>query len=180
MLLALAEAVSELGYAKTPVAEVLRRAGVSRETFYEHFANKEQCFLAAYDAAAAMLLGRIGEASGSGGDDPAARLDGVLRGYLAALAEEPAIARTFLVEVYAAGPEALERRVAIQTRFVDAVAALVGARGARQLFACEAIVASITALVTLRVCAGETAELEQLAPSLRDFVETTLGAHGLV
>src|SRR2546422_8181420 len=62
MLRAMAEAVSELGYANTPVAEVLRRAGVSRETFYEQFANKEDCFLAAYDAGETTLLQAIGRA----------------------------------------------------------------------------------------------------------------------
>src|SRR5688500_10815012 len=64
MLRAMAEAVSERGYAKTPVAEVLRRAGVSRETFYQHFANKDACFLDAFDYAAGILMTEMGEALG--------------------------------------------------------------------------------------------------------------------
>ena len=50
MLAAIAEAVAEKGYAATTVADVVGRAGVSRKTFYEHFADKEECFLAAWDA----------------------------------------------------------------------------------------------------------------------------------
>jgi len=165
MLRAMAEAVAEHGYAKTSVALVLRGAGVSRESFYEQFANKEECFLAAYDAAAGILLGAMGEGLGDAADaslTSAQRLSRVLRPYLAALASEPAVARTFLVEVYAAGPAALERRVAVQQRFVEALADVAGARTSQERFACEALVAAVSALVTQRVCAGRFDELEAL------------------
>jgi len=181
MLRAMAEAVSEHGYVKTPVAEVLRRAGVSRETFYEHFANKEECFLAAYDAAATVLLAEVGAAAAGGGGErsPWRRLDAGLARYLAVLAREPALARTFFVEVYAAGPAALARRVEVQQRFVEAAAALAGARGARQRFACEALVAATSALVTQRVCAGATDTLEELHRPLSHHVRSVLEASGL-
>ncbi len=162
MLRAMAEAVSERGFVRTPVAEVLRRAGVSRETFYQHFANKEECFLAAYDDGVMRLLVTIGGPLGEAGADPLDRLDEALRRYLAALAAEPALARTFLVEVYAAGPDALERRVAVQARFAEAVAGVVGAETPDERFTCEALVAAISALVTQRVCTGATRSLEEL------------------
>src|SRR2546427_8551210 len=87
MLRAMAEAVSENGYVNTPVAEVLRRAGVSRETFYEHFANKEECFLASYDAGASVLLEAMREGFGPPGDeiDLAKRLDALLASYFVVL-----------------------------------------------------------------------------------------------
>jgi AcrR family transcriptional regulator len=169
----MAEAVAERGYANTPVASVLRRARISRETFYEHFANKEECFLAAYDAAAATVLEGMG---GAGGD---ASLDGALRAYLQTLRSEPAIARTFLVEVYAAGDAALARRVEVQRRFTEAVAALVGARTADQRFACEAVVAAISALVTQRVCAGDVDELDALHAPLMRHISAVLDANRL-
>src|SRR3954470_22993998 len=56
MLLSMAEAASVKGYAKTTVADVIKRARVSRETFYEHFSDKEDCFLAAYDEAVNHVL----------------------------------------------------------------------------------------------------------------------------
>ena len=65
ILRSIADAVAEHGYVMTPVADVLRRAGVSRETFYEHFANKQECFLAAYDASADTLLASVREAARS-------------------------------------------------------------------------------------------------------------------
>jgi AcrR family transcriptional regulator len=180
MLRAISEAVSELGYASTPVAEVLRRAGVSRETFYEQFANKQECFLAAYDASATMVLEAIGTALDS--EPPvtssAELLDRGLARYLAALAREPALARTFLVEVYAAGPDALARRVEIQSRFVDALIVQVEAKGAEQRFACEAIVAAASALATQRVCAGHTADMRELHGPLLRFARDSLNAAG--
>jgi AcrR family transcriptional regulator len=181
MLRAMAEAVSELGYANTPVAEVLLRAGVSRETFYEQFANKEECFVAAYDASATVLLEAIGTAVAS---EPRARgthdpLDRALAHYLSALADEPAFARTFLVEVYAAGPAALARRVEVQRRFVDALAAQLKAKNQQQRFACEAVVAAASALVTQYVCAGRAAELAKLHGPLLRFARGSLAAAGV-
>ncbi|WP_233243926.1 TetR/AcrR family transcriptional regulator [Paraconexibacter algicola] len=184
LLRAMAEVVAEHGYAKTSVAQVLRRAGVSRESFYEQFANKEDCFLAAYDEAATVLLGIMaaGLAAPEPEADPAAaelpvleQLSRVLRSYLAALAAEPAIARTFFVEVYAAGDAALRRRVDVQARFVDAMATLVDARDDTDRFAVEALVAAISALVTQRVCAGRFDELEALHGPVVGLVARVLG-----
>jgi len=176
ILRAIAEAVSEHGYVMTPVAEVLRRAGVSRETFYEHFSNKQECFLAAYDASASTLLGAMTGAvrSGSEADSVAEKLERMLARYLEVMASEPAMARTFLVEVYAAGPAALAHRVEVQTRFTDVFAKIVGARGGHERFACEALVAATSALVTQRVCAGRCAELEELHGPLVRFAREAL------
>ena len=181
LLVAMSEAIAERGYAKTSVAEVLKRAHVSRETFYEHYANKEECFLAAYDGAAAILATEIGAGlqESSSDRDVVARLNDLLRRYLETLQSEPALARTFLVEVYAAGPAALERRVEVQNRFVELVAYIAGAKDERQRFACEAVVAAVSALVTQRVCAGRTDELTDLEEPLADLVADLLSAVGL-
>src|SRR4051794_12494639 len=88
MLAAMGEAVAERGYANVPVAEVVKRAGVSRETFYEHFSDKEDCFLAALDTGTEAMLATIATALGEPDDDPLRTLDHVLRAYLDALASE--------------------------------------------------------------------------------------------
>ena len=56
------DAIGEKGYAAITVSDVIKRAGVSRKAFYEHFANKEECFLATYDSIAA--IGRRGVSAG--------------------------------------------------------------------------------------------------------------------
>jgi AcrR family transcriptional regulator len=127
LLAAVADAVSDQGYAATAVADVVARAGVSRKTFYEHFANKEECFLAAYDAGVDVLIASIESAARAAEAGPPAALDAAVRRYLEALAGNPAFARTFLVEILAAGPTALEHRRAVLERFA---AMLVGVHGA--------------------------------------------------
>jgi AcrR family transcriptional regulator len=116
MLEAIAEAVAERGYTATTVADVIGRAGVSRKTFYEHFRDKEDCFLAAYDAGVELLVDAL---RGAGDEEPdlLAGARARTRAYLETLASEPAFARTFLIEVAAAGPAALARREAVHDRF---------------------------------------------------------------
>ena len=120
LLVALAEAVAAKGYAGASVADVIARAGVSRRTFYEHFANKEECFLAAYDAGVGGMLEAIAEAEEEAAPrGMLARARAGTETYLQLLADNPAFARTFLVEVLAAGPAALGRRDAVHERFAE-------------------------------------------------------------
>src|SRR5689334_20039095 len=96
MLDAMAQAVAEKGYPATTVADVIAHAGVSRKTFYEHFRDKEDCFLAAYDTGVELLLGEL-RAAGDDTQDPLERARARTRAYLETLASEPAFARTFMI-----------------------------------------------------------------------------------
>jgi AcrR family transcriptional regulator len=119
MIDAMAETVAEKGYAATTVADVVARAGVSRRTFYEHFADREDCFLAAYDAGVEIMLDHlVAQAAADEGGSWRERVRRGVRAYLEILAAEPAFARTFLIEVLAAGPRALARRAEVHERFV--------------------------------------------------------------
>jgi AcrR family transcriptional regulator len=118
LLDAMAEVVAGKGYAASTVADAIARAGVSRKTFYEHFRDKEDCFLAAYDVGVDLLLDALASA-GSKDDDLLSRARARTRAYLETLASEPAFARTFLLEVTAAGPRALERRDRVHERFAE-------------------------------------------------------------
>jgi AcrR family transcriptional regulator len=171
MLRAMAETMAVQGYARTSVADVLRAAGVSRETFYEQFASKEACFVAAYDAAAAVLLARI-PGDGGAGEDPVEAFDRGIGAYLDSLAAEPAFARLFLVEVWAAGPEALARREQLQAAFVDRLAP---ALGARDRFAVEALVAAIAQMVAARLATGDVEGLRALRAPLTELVAQAVG-----
>jgi AcrR family transcriptional regulator len=118
LLEAVVAAVAEKGYASTSVADVLRLARVSRATFYEQFADKEDCFLAAYDAGARLHARRVVKASraAEGWFD---QLQAGTRAYLEVLAEEPAYARTFLIDIAAVGQRGWERRASAHQRYVD-------------------------------------------------------------
>jgi AcrR family transcriptional regulator len=120
LLEAVGRAVAERGYAAATIDDVVRRAGVSKKTFYEHFADKEDCFLAAYEAASEELLERVREAHAIH-DDWLERTRAGVRAYLRWLAAEPALARVFLIEVAAAGPRALECREALRDRYAELI-----------------------------------------------------------
>ena len=124
LLEAMALAVADKGYARVSVADVIERAGVSRKTFYEHFANKEACFLAAYDAGVDAMLSAIESEIRAAAPDWLAGAEAGTRCYLETLAANGAFARTYLIEVLAAGPDALERRTHVHDRFADLLEAM--------------------------------------------------------
>ena len=121
MLYAIVKTVAEKGYGAATVADVCEAAGVSRRTFYEQFASKEECFLAAYDTGVEVLLGRLAaeqEKVPEGTDwREVSRLG--LSAYLNLLADEPDFAWALHIEILAAGPAALERRAAIFGLFAE-------------------------------------------------------------
>ena len=179
LLQATTDAVAELGYVKTTVADIIDRAGVSRATFYQLFRDKEDCFQAAYRANAELVaqamevaLDGLREADEP---DPLARLDRVLTMYLAALRNAPALAQVFLVEVYAAGPAAIEQRRASLEGFVDIVAEThrgeTGVLGTEphQRFAAQAFVGAVSSLVTNAVGVGDTDDLLALREPLMEL-----------
>ncbi len=173
MFRAMAEAVAEKGYVQTSVADVLRRARVSRETFYQQFASKQDCFIAAYEQAAGMVLALLEREASSEGT-LVERFERTIAVYLEALAAEPAFARLFMVEVYAAGERVLERRAEVQQRFTALLIEGLEASGATERFACEALVAAVITLVTDRLCANDLAGLRGLRRPLTDLVRAAL------
>jgi AcrR family transcriptional regulator len=171
MLAAIAEATAEKGFARVTVADVIARAGVSRETFYEQFADKEDCFLDALDASADGLLAILNAALELPASSPLERLDRVLTAYFDALAAEPKLAKAFLIDAYGAGARATRRRIELQQRFVDLVADIFDGQ---ERFACEALVAAVSSLVTARVGDGRASELPELRGQLLELAPRVL------
>lgn len=173
MLAAIAQATAEKGFARVTVADVISLAGVSRETFYEQFSDKEDCFLQGLDAGVEGLLGLLGAALDRPATDPLERLDHVLGAYLEALAAEPAFAKAFLIDAYGAGERATRRRIELQQRFVEVVSGILGidqSAPAADRFACEAVVAAASSLVTSHVGSGRAGELPQLRAQMIGLV----------
>jgi AcrR family transcriptional regulator len=168
MLMAMAWAVAEKGYVRVAVKDVIEGAGVSRETFYEQFSDKEDCFLETCQAASNVLVRSLVQSLGSAPSDPLERFDRVLEAYLQGLADERPLPRVVLVESYAAGERAVRLRAEMTHRFVDATAQLLEIDGEEGRFACEALVGAISSMVTARVAIGEDETLPELhAPIMR-------------
>ncbi len=106
---ALVAVVAEKGYEATRVADLLDLSGVSRSAFYEHFGDKEDCLLAALDAFVGPTIGAI--ASVNAGSKPLgeeqARI--AFEAIVRLIVAQPATSRMCFVEIYAAGPRAVER-----------------------------------------------------------------------
>jgi AcrR family transcriptional regulator len=100
---ALALEVSEKGYRAVTVADIVKRAGIARNTFYENFGSKEDCFLAAQQFAMSAALSRVVDAAGEIDEWPY-RVEAGLAAFLRYVAEEPALARTCMVDALAAAP----------------------------------------------------------------------------
>jgi AcrR family transcriptional regulator len=175
---ALAAAMAEKGYVGTSVADVLKRSGVGRETFYQLFSSKLDCFMEAFDVAGQMLLGRLDEISRKAEGTPIERFERAVGEYFEILTEQPDFARVFLVEVYAAGPEALERRADLQERIVKRMAEVLEARTARERFACLLLVAAVGTLVTGPLVSHNTKAIRKLRDQVVDLVSAALEARG--
>jgi AcrR family transcriptional regulator len=109
------------GYAEASAESISREAGMSKATFYEHFANKEECILALFDEGARTVLTAMAEATAGAGPDPAERMRAGINAFLEQLASHANESQTLLVEIIGAGPRAIERRDAILQTFADAL-----------------------------------------------------------
>ena len=165
LLEAAGRAVAEKGYAAATIEDIVRGAGVSKKTFYEHFADKLDCFLAAYEAASDELFEHV-RAAQDAADDWVDRSRAGIHAYLRWLAAEPALARVFLIEIAAAGPEALACRERLRDRYAERMRELQETNDVPdELF--HAVVAAADDLVVRRLRAGRN--VRELEPVLLDL-----------
>src|SRR5690242_1472767 len=108
IIAALAEETVTRGYRAVTVADIVRRAGIARNTFYENFSSKQDCFLATQDYAVEEALRRVVDAA-TKVESWQERVDAGLAAFLGYVASEPALARTCIVEALSAGPASLAR-----------------------------------------------------------------------
>lgn len=120
LLAAAVETIAELGYQGMTVAQVIARARVSRKTFYDAFASREDCFLAAFEQTQSQAWRAASEAC-----DPQAGWREMLRRGLGALLvlieEEPGLAKLWIIEALGAGDKVLRRRAEALDRFAKVV-----------------------------------------------------------
>jgi AcrR family transcriptional regulator len=176
LIAGLAEAVAEKGYGSTTIADITRHAAVSRRTFYEHFSSKDECFIAAYDTVMAQLRDRVAEAFDREEDWPRAVRAGVAA-MLDFLGAEPNLARLSMVEALVAGPVVVERYDAAIQSLVPYFQAGREGRSSDVLerlspITEEALVGGMVSLISRRIFAGRTEELESLLPDLVEFTLT--------
>jgi AcrR family transcriptional regulator len=165
---AMTELVGEQGYGATTVAEVIARAGVSRKAFYEHFSNKEQCFLATYDWIVAEGFERVaGAASQAGGlqQELGFGLDALFK----RANEKPGVERLVLIEVAALGPAGIARREQLISAYEGMLRENLGAAARPGIIPnplLRAIVGGFLKVLYSRVQSGAQKQLNALIPDL--------------
>jgi AcrR family transcriptional regulator len=172
LLRAAALEFAESGYAGASSESISRRAGMSKATFYEHFANKEECMLALFDMGTELVQAEMAAAASSAPTgDARERLKAGTRAFLGALAQNPEFAQTLLVEIIGAGPRAAQRRDQVLQAFadvLDAENASSARRGLTPRFRSPhdsfAVVGAIAELVSRQVRLGVPERVLDLAP----------------
>jgi AcrR family transcriptional regulator len=170
LLEAMVRSTAANGYEATTVAHVIASAGLSRDVFDEMFADKESCFLAAYDAAVDVLVAHVAAAYESAAGEPwPDRIAAALRALAELFATEADIARMAVVEVTAVGEDArLHYRDALGrfTPFLEEGRAFASRADALPADTARFAIGGATAMIFDEVRAGRTAELPQMVPDL--------------
>jgi AcrR family transcriptional regulator len=124
LLRATVELGAERGFASLTLADIVGRAGVARSTFYEHFADKQDCFLEAFDYAADRVLEHVLAIGPPPPGDHASPVHAYIARLLKLTVEEPGLVRLVAADGEALGPAAAQRQRAVRARLADGLVAL--------------------------------------------------------
>jgi AcrR family transcriptional regulator len=176
LIAALTDVLYEVGYQKTTVSSIGRRAAVSKSDFYKHFDSKDECFLAAYEFAVASIHAAVVDACVEVKDeDWPTRVRAGIVTVLNVLAGEPPLAAILLAEGLRAGRGIYDRYQAAVESFVPLLrdGAPEPPGGAPVPSATdEAVVGGIASLLSRRVTAGQAEDLTKLVPEVLEFALT--------
>ena len=177
----LAAAIAEKGYSAVTIADVVRVARVSKRTFYEHFADKEACFLALYAETSDELIDLIATSAANAPGSWEARIGAAARAYFERVAGEPELIRAALLEIQAAGPRARVLRREVQRRYADQLRAFSEAAVAEGAVVsvltpelATAVVGGLNELMLEAVEAGHADRMGELADAATELIRALL------
>ncbi|HET9196990.1 MAG TPA: TetR/AcrR family transcriptional regulator [Solirubrobacterales bacterium] len=160
------EAVGTQGYEQATVQDAITNAGLYRQAFYDNFTDKEDCYLHAIDAGSAWIELAMRQAA-AGESTWRGQLRGALDGLLTFLDAQPEIGRALLVEVHAAGAQAVEKRTEAMDRAAEMMdRAREEAEDVAPAISAEAVVAGILAVLHTRLAARQEDGFVGLLPEL--------------
>ncbi|HEX2070393.1 MAG TPA: TetR/AcrR family transcriptional regulator [Thermoleophilaceae bacterium] len=169
---AMVAAVAEHGYEAIRVADVLEISGVSRNTFYKHFDNKLDCFLATMEAVAVgggeAVVAAYRNHDGNWEERLAAALDALVVGIVA----QPAASRLYYVESYAAGPRAIGKVEQMGERLEQLARQALAESPRHQALPRDllrAILRGARRVIQTRLRTGREHELPEIAPQMLEW-----------
>jgi AcrR family transcriptional regulator len=170
---AMIELIAERGYPAVRILDLTQLAHVSRPTFYNLYADKEELLLSAYEDIAGRTTRRVAESYG-GGESPQDSLGRALRAFAELAAAEPAAMTLALLGTFGAGPRALERR----NRTLQALERTVQAGRDRAWsehpvdLTTKFLIGGIREVSAMRLRRGRARELPELADELGSWANT--------
>jgi AcrR family transcriptional regulator len=170
IITAMLRVLPEHGYPATTVGHIIGEAGVSRAALYEHFANKEECFLATYDAISEWFCKHV-EAAVADEVDWRDRIRLGTAEVLRLLAANPLVAHLMAVEVPQAGRTARERQQVLLERFAAVIRADHPGREGLPDDLADLLLGGVVAQIARYVDAGRA---ERLPEATRVLVEYLL------
>jgi len=184
LLEGMARAAAAKGYAETTIADIVREAGVSRRTFYEHFSTKAGCLIALYEAASHNALNVLRDSIDSQ-HEWQTQVERALSAYLGCMQQNPVLMRTLFIEILGLGPDGLASRRRVNQEIADFMLAVVnggetGRKRATPLPAgmAMAVVGGINELVLEYIEQDRVAELAKLVGPASQLVRAVTHAHG--
>lgn len=180
LITAMAESVREQGFRSTTVADVVRRARTSRRSFYEHFDDRQSCFLALVDTMNGRLMGAVARAV-----KPARpwdeQVDRALWTFLSGVADEPELFRSFILELPALGEAGGLREMEVVRQFARLLMSLVDSArrerpreltGALGMDTAVLLVGGLRELVVIAIAEGR--DVRELHPAAAAAVTAVL------
>jgi AcrR family transcriptional regulator len=181
LLEAAAVVFARSGYLEASAESIAREAGMSKATFYEHFANKEECILDLYDEAAALVAQGVARSPGAAVTDTS-DIGLRIRTFLEIVAAYPDEAQTLLVEMVGAGARAAERRDSAMRAMAEQLYAANASNGDGAGYASVhdafAVVGAVVELLSRQLRRGEPERMEDLAPVIERLVVGLVGPAG--
>ena len=170
---AMLQLISIDGYLTTSVAELIDQAGISRRTFYELYANREELLKGTFEAAGQATLREVTLASERSGG-PTRQLEALMRRLCREADERPGMMALCAVEITAAGPSGYELREALVGDYAELIQKCLGANEEHSIprGLASTLVGAVQREIAAHVRAGRIAELPALAPQLARWMRS--------
>jgi AcrR family transcriptional regulator len=168
LMAALTDVVGEKGYTAMTITDVIAQAGVSRKAFYQHFENKEACFLATYDAIVADGVSRVADAYRQVENLPS-RADFGIGALLELAIENPSGLRLVMIEISAVGPAGIGRHEQLVASWEELLRESLGlspVSGTIPNPVLRAIVGGLNKVLYAHVQNGDFEKLRELLPDI--------------
>lgn len=171
LIAGMAKALTQRALSELYADDVVREAGVSKRTFYQHFPNKEACFLALYRENSAHVLDALRAAALTPGATALERIQFGAKAYLSFMQGQASLMKRLYIDILYLGPEGMKAKREILEQFADVLIQAYDIAREGELKAMPALnpelvlatVAGINELILFKIEDGEVDRLTDLA-----------------